>query len=284
MDFITNTTVTGLNFTNQRVDPQILDDGDPGFSVVGGWQISTCEIFFGSDARYLCSPAGGTGQNAIQWQFTGLAPGATYRVSTTWDGSNYRPTDAAYTIGGGAAPATTIINQQRYPSSYPGSFVEQGVTWADLDSAYTIIGSTLVVRLSDDHSGGCVLGDAVRIIQVTTPEITVLDGGTVLTDGSTTPLDLGGSPQGVPWTRTFTIRNDGGDPLQLGTLSVPVRIQRGDSARGVSAGARSPDDVCLAVRCVAERRDLHGRRGSGQQRQQRGAVQLPRSRPGSAPA
>jgi uncharacterized repeat protein (TIGR01451 family)/fimbrial isopeptide formation D2 family protein len=241
VDFTTETTVTGADFVNRRVDPVILDDGDPGFTVVGEWTRSICDYFYDWDARYLCSETGGTGQNSLQWLFTGLAPGNTYRVSTTWDGSITRPTDAEYVVGGGAEAVTRVINQRQRPSSYPGSFVEQGVIWADLDAAYTIIGTTLVVRLSDDHSGGCVVGDAVRILQVTTPEITVLDGGTVLTNSSPTPLDLGGSPVGVPWTREFTVRNDGGAPLQLGELSVPdgFSIDTGPGAATLAPGAQT---------------------------------------------
>ncbi len=241
VDFTSTNTVTGADFVNEAVEPVILDDGDPGFSMIGEWTRSTCEYFYDSDALYLCNSAGGTGENSLQWLFTGLVPGNTYRVSTTWDGTFTRPTDAEYVVGGGAEAVTRIVNQRQSPSSYPGSFVEQGVIWADLDAAYTIIGTTLVVRLSDDHSGGCVVGDAVRILQVTTPEITVLDGGTVLSHGNAAPLDLGGSPVGDTWTRTFTIRNDGGSTLHLGTLSVPYgfSIDTGLGATTLAPGAQT---------------------------------------------
>ena len=39
----------------------------------------------------------------------------------------------------------------------------------DLSSAYTVTGETLWVQLSDDHSGGCIIGDAIRIVQVSSP-------------------------------------------------------------------------------------------------------------------
>jgi uncharacterized repeat protein (TIGR01451 family) len=210
---------TGLNFGNQSVVPTVLDDGDPGFSIVSGaWETSYCSVFVDSDARYTCTTGG---NSVIQWQFANLIPGAIYRVSTTWMASSTFSSDTPFTVAGGAAPVTLDINQKAWPSAYADSFTAGGITWKDIAPAYTITGNTLTVQMSNATSGGCAVGDAVRIVRLTTPEISVLDGGATLTDGSTTPLDLGGSPQGVTWTRDFTIRNNGGAPLQLGTLTVP---------------------------------------------------------------
>ena len=226
----------GLNFGNQAVSPQVLDDGDPGFSIVSGsWTTTSCYVFVGSDAYYTCTTGG---NSVIQWQFNNLTPGATYRVSTTWMAASTFSTASPFTVAGGAAPVTTTINQTAWPSAYPDSFVAGGVTWKDINPAYTITGNTLTVQLSNNVTAGCVVGDAVRIVEMTTPEITVLDGGATMTDGSTTPLDLGGSPVGVPWTRTFTIRNDGGDPLQLGNLSVPTGFS---VATGLGASVLAPE-------------------------------------------
>ena len=230
---------TGLNFGNQAVSPQMLDDGDPGFSVISGaWTTSSCSSFVNADARYVCTTGGGS---VIQWQFNNLTPGATYRVSTTWLAAATFSTDAPFTVAGGAAPVTLGINQTAPPGAYADSFTVGGITWKDIASAYTIAGNTLTVQLSNNVTGGCAVGDAVRIIEVTTPEITVLDGGAAMTDGSTTPLDLGGSPVGVPWTRIFTIRNAGGEPLQLGNLSVPTgfSIATGLGATTLAPGAQT---------------------------------------------
>ncbi|HPM79952.1 MAG TPA: SdrD B-like domain-containing protein, partial [Candidatus Anammoximicrobium sp.] len=210
---------TGWNFGNQPVPPQMLDDRDDGFTIVSGtWQQLYCSAFVESWIHYTCTSGG---DSEVQWQFTNLTPGATYRVSTTWLATTSFTSDAPFTVSGGAEDVTLDINQKARPSAYADSFQAGGIWWKDIVSAYTITGTTLTVSLTNATSGGCVQADAVRIIEVTTPEITVLDGGTAMTDGSTTPLDLGGSSEGVTWTRTFTIRNDGGEPLQLGTLTVP---------------------------------------------------------------
>jgi fimbrial isopeptide formation D2 family protein/uncharacterized repeat protein (TIGR01451 family) len=221
VDFTVETAVTDRDFVNQRVLPVILDDRDPGFSFVGEWQVAKCWIYWDSYARYLCSETGGDGSQYAQWEFPGLISGASYRVSATWYPASGLSQDAPYTVFGGAAPVTERFDQTRSPRTYDGSFQEQGVWWADIDPAYTLQGTTLVVRLSDDHSGGCLLADAVRIIQETTPEITVFDGGAELTSGVSS-VNLGSTVPGTPLTRTFTVRNDGGAELVLGTITLPV--------------------------------------------------------------
>ena len=42
---VPGTTVTDISFGNQPVAPQIIDDGDPGFEIVGGWQRARCWVF-----------------------------------------------------------------------------------------------------------------------------------------------------------------------------------------------------------------------------------------------
>lgn len=207
-----------ITFGNRFVPAVIVDDGDPEFSVSGNWEVSYCEIFYQSDAHYICGTLGGT--NVAQWRFTGLVPGATYRVSATWAGGSGRSTDAPYTVIGGAAPVTAVMNQRLSPAAYPGAFWDQGAVWADLTSAYTIFGSELTVQLSDATSGGCVIADAIRIIQVTTPEISVWDGGASLTSG-VSQVDLGQTTVGRPLPRQFVIRNEGGANLTLGAITLP---------------------------------------------------------------
>ncbi|NLF70791.1 MAG: tandem-95 repeat protein, partial [Candidatus Anammoximicrobium sp.] len=235
---------TELNFGNQAVSPQVIDDRAPGFTVVSGqWQELYCSLFVNSWIHYTCTSGG---DSQVQWEFTNLTPGATYRVSTTWYATNSFTSEAPFTVSGGAAPVTLDINQKVPPSAYADSFRADGIWWKDIVSAYTIDEEgTLTVSLSNDVISGCVQADAVRIIEVTTPEITVLDGGTGMVDGSTTPLDLGGSSVGVTWTRTFTIRNDGGEPLQLGELSVPFgfSVPTGLGSTTLAPGAQTTFDL-----------------------------------------
>ena len=64
----------------------------------------------------------------------------------------------------------------------------------------------------------------------TPAEITVLGNGVSITDGDTTPsatdfTNFGSvSQNGAAVVRTFTVRNDGGSTLTLGTPTLPVRV------------------------------------------------------------
>ncbi|MCU0962308.1 MAG: isopeptide-forming domain-containing fimbrial protein, partial [Pirellulaceae bacterium] len=208
------------DFGNHLVPPQIIDNGDPDFVIAGGWERVRCWIFFQSDAHYLCSPTPGTGSNYVQWNFSGLASGGTYQVSTTWAPASGLSPNALFTVTGGAVPADRRLDQRLPPSAYPGSFTADGFSWVDVDSSYAISGTTLSVRLSDDQTTGCLLADAVRIIQVTTPEIVVQDGGAELIDNVST-VNLGSTVPGTPLYRTFTVSNTGGDDLNLGVITLP---------------------------------------------------------------
>src|SRR5262249_31111305 len=53
-------------------------------------------------------------------------------------------------------------------------------------------------------------------------EISVFNGTAEIVDGTTVPIDFGTVSQGaVGLSRTFTIDNDGDQPLTLGTISLP---------------------------------------------------------------
>jgi hypothetical protein len=55
------------------------------------------------------------------------------------------------------------------------------------------------------------------------PEVTVLDGFAIISDGAAGPVDFGFATLGLTApTRTFTVRNDGNDTLTLGAVSVPA--------------------------------------------------------------
>jgi hypothetical protein len=136
--------------------PKIIDDGAPGFSTSGSWQVSTNQGFK-RDVRYS---AAGIGSDTARWTFT-VMPGS-YRVSATWTPHANRATDAPFTIGDGAdSPATVKINQERAPDD----FTDEGVAWEDLGAPYNIDTNTLVVELSD-AANEYVVADAVRIVQV----------------------------------------------------------------------------------------------------------------------
>ena len=69
---------------------------------------------------------------------------------------------------------------------------------------------------------------AGTVVSVSPPEVSVLGNGIIINDGDTTPsaadhTDFGNTFLGSPGiSRTFTVRNEGGSPLTLGTVTVPT--------------------------------------------------------------
>jgi len=84
------------------------------------------------------------------------------------------------------------------------------------------------------------------------PEITVLEGATVITDGQATPVTIGPAAQGTTApSKTFTVRNDGGAPLTLGAVSVPAGFTLADGLAGsLAAGASDTFTVQLETGTV----------------------------------
>jgi hypothetical protein len=134
----------------------IIDNGDAGYSAVGGWKTYTGAGMQGDfDYKKVDS-----GTATAEWTLSGLTAGD-YRVSVTWEAYKNRAEDAAYTVLDGATALGTVAFDQR---QVPADFVEDGVAWQDLGT-YQISGSSLTVELSDQAgpSGRNVIADAVRI-------------------------------------------------------------------------------------------------------------------------
>ncbi len=206
-------TVTGEVSGGPPAGATIVDDGDAGFHVASGaWGSGGGSQFFQSDHRYH---APGSGSSVVEWEFSGLVPGAMYQVAATWAGTWNRATDAPFTVTDGVTSLTVDKDQGQAPDD----FTDQGSSWEFLTDLTLDAGSsTLTVRLSDD-ANGYVIADAVRIEGVTGPEIEVeVDGGPVQ-DGQST-VDFGAAPLGGPEpTKTVTVRNAGTSDL---TLSQPT--------------------------------------------------------------
>jgi len=136
----------------------IVDDGDAGFAVAGTWTFTSGIPAFGGDHFYS---APGDGTSVARWTFTGLTPGATFRISATWIAKWNRATDAPFRILDGAAELATVdVNQQNAPDDFSAS----GASWENL-GAFAITGDTLVIELSND-ADGYVIADAIRIEQL----------------------------------------------------------------------------------------------------------------------
>ena len=136
----------------------IIDDGDAGFSVTGGWAPVPDDGGFEGDYH------GNTTDDPTEfatWTFTGLEAGATYEVSATWRAIFDNAFSARYEMWDGSELLSLRVVGQ---SVVPGDFVDAGVDWRRL-STVQITGTTLEVRLLG-RSGGREVADAVRIQRV----------------------------------------------------------------------------------------------------------------------
>ncbi len=160
---ITNTVTGGVNADAIRLErignpTAILDDGDTGFSTTGTW--STATTGYGND-RLLAGTGNGTA--TANWSFTGLASGQ-YRVFATWNNPAANRTNAAPFVvsatAGGPSLLSTTVNQQLAPVG----ITDGGSIFQSLGTV-TIVGNTLVVRLSNSL-GGLTTADAIRIERI----------------------------------------------------------------------------------------------------------------------
>jgi hypothetical protein len=73
--------------------PRVIDDGDAGFTATPGFAGG----FTGGFGNDVHAAGAGTGAEQATWTFNNLIPGS-YRVSATWSASQFRTTNAPYTI------------------------------------------------------------------------------------------------------------------------------------------------------------------------------------------
>jgi hypothetical protein len=183
-----------------------------GYSDSGNWSHWSGQGFQG-DVREGVS--GGAVKTAT-YRFTGLTPGAPYRVATTWSAFSNRTTSAPYAITGVTAPQTVTINQR----VSPGSFNAQGVNW-QLLGTFRPTNTELVVTLTSTNTGN-VIADAVYLERIVGSEINVTESGREVVDGQTR-IDMGTTLRQGTLLRTFTIENQGVDPLRIdSSLSLPA--------------------------------------------------------------
>ncbi len=151
----------------------IIDDGEAGFSTVGGFVAVSNANARDGDVRNV---AQGSGASVASWQFDGLAPGR-YQVAATWVAHPNRATNAPYTIldsVGGNQLNRVLVNQELAPDD----FNDDGTEWENL-AIVTVTGSTLVVELSN-AANEFVIADAIRIRPTMSPET---PAGLIIDDG-----------------------------------------------------------------------------------------------------
>ena len=135
----------------------IVDNADPGFSVVGSWLTYSGSTYptYGTSFRY--DEAGSGSERAI---FTpGLPYAGSYEVFIWWGTSPYGATNAPYTVNhlGGA---TTVRVNLLGPAGQGGEWMSLGVYEFAAGT-----GGSLVVS-DDANAYAYVIADAVRFTQV----------------------------------------------------------------------------------------------------------------------
>ncbi|MCK5708969.1 MAG: hypothetical protein KAI07_00400, partial [Deltaproteobacteria bacterium] len=145
-------TVAIENIVVHNGSDEKIDDGDPHYSAPGFTNQAVGGQGLNGDIDF--SPAGEG--NTATWSFTDL-PNGTYHVSTTWDPSQDRASNAPFSIADGGAPLNVLINQELAPDD----FQDAGVSWETL-GLINVTSNKLTVTLNDD-ANEFVIADAVRI-------------------------------------------------------------------------------------------------------------------------
>ena len=210
--------VSNVDFGNEPVTTQIIDNGDPGFSAPS---FTPYDQGFRGDIHFS---ANGNGSNVATWTF-GVTPGQ-YKVAATWTTHSNRAKDSPFTVFNGSTALSTIdLNQELAPSD----FFDQGVGWEDLGQ-FAISGNELVVQLTND-ANQYVIADAIRIERVGNPppagpEINVVANSVSIADGDTSPSTVDDTDFGTlqvssgSHAHTFTIQNTGNAALNISSIGV----------------------------------------------------------------
>jgi hypothetical protein len=138
-------------------DLQVVNQGDAGYSISGGW-VTYPGQGIGGQVDYI---QGGDGSFVASWQANASA--GRQRVSTTWEANSNRATDSPFVVKvNGQVAAERKVNQELVPASFQD---EAGVWWHELVILELAQDSLVEVQLNNkanDH----VIADAVRIERV----------------------------------------------------------------------------------------------------------------------
>jgi uncharacterized protein (DUF1800 family) len=200
------TNVTGKNPLTFKVSGTALpppsvrytDDTDAGFTFTAGWTQNYTQAGTSGKLPFQTSltfAPPGTGTQTATWAFSGLQPGQ-YAVSATWVGYDRGASNAPFTVFDGSNPLTPtpIRVDQRVDAA---GLADGGSAWQGLGT-FTITGSTLVVKLSDD-ANNFVSADAVRVERVGWPGAIIDDASA----GFTTPTGTWVRQAATPGAKSF---------------------------------------------------------------------------------
>ncbi len=152
--------LSGVITTPPPVGLAIIDDGDAGFALTGGWE-SQNGSGYGADVKAV---GGNSGTNQAAWTFAGLTAG-TYQIDATWTPGSDRASNAPYKFldgVGGTIIGNAVVNQRVLPA---GADSAGGRPFASIGTV-TVTGTTLVVQLANAATNGAIFADAIRIFRV----------------------------------------------------------------------------------------------------------------------
>ncbi|MBM4031740.1 MAG: PKD domain-containing protein, partial [Planctomycetes bacterium] len=148
-----NTIVPGsqVQYTFTAVTDLIVDNSDPGFSIVSGtWTLySQPANYYGPNLRFKLA---GSGSARVRWQAT-LGLSGRWEVFAWWCENSNRGSNVPYIISNVGGPTTVRVNQQ-----LPGG------KWVSL-GLFEFVPGPGVVEMTDDANGQ-VIADAVRFVYV----------------------------------------------------------------------------------------------------------------------
>lgn len=142
-----------------HVGPGIIDDGDPGFGVVGAWQTYRGPEVFGYDVKFKVP---GDLENIAYYDFT-VRPGVPLQIAETHLAHPLAAPDAYWVVfdGDGSGFATALIDQR----AAADDFKDAGTSWDVIAPSFVPGGNTIRVVLYDSPNG-YVEADAVRVEEV----------------------------------------------------------------------------------------------------------------------
>ena len=136
---------------------QVIDDaGSSGFSTTGTW--TKANVSSADNGEYVTAPSG-SGTSVATWNFTGLTPGATYRVSVSWSQSSSLASDAPFSVYDGTQLISFTYQNERNAPSQSGTPAFQSL-------GYFITTTGSITVTLNNASSGTVAADAAMVQQV----------------------------------------------------------------------------------------------------------------------
>jgi hypothetical protein len=176
-------TISGTVSSPDQPGPKLLDDGQPGWSKLGGWNYVTGK----GRENDIYRTAKGSGAKQTSWSFENL-PAGDYWVWASWTGNLKNASNAPYTVYDDTTALVTWRADQRSGSA---GFDADGTSWKYMGTV-TINSGKLVVRLTN-AANGYVVSDAIRIDKVFDTSGSALPAGREVSQSMASAFALDGA-------------------------------------------------------------------------------------------